>query len=329
MTCDLNLSEDERQVLAAATSMLEAHYPVARKRNRNLDSLTEIAGFGLLGLALADENEKSAFSVVEEALLHVLLGRHLVSTRALAASLAARLAAAVGRRELAAEIVNGDAEACVALPSSDSILLLERGAARLALIFGDSEITLVDIDGLELPAVDALGHGAPLQRAAASRLSTIARSTDEILLATADLLISAQMLGIAEAACELAVEYAKVRQQFGQPIGGFQAIKHHCANMAVAAEIASAQLDFAAITLRDGREEAAFQVAALRHLAQDAAFFNARTALQVHGGIGFSAEADVHHYLKHAHLLSRLGHFADILAMTAPLEPHLKLQEGN
>lgn len=328
MACDLNLSEDERQVLQAAASMLEAHYPLARRRGGGQDELAGIAGFGLFGLALPDGDGDAGYSVVEEALLHVMLGRHVVSTGALAAPLAARLAAAASRRDLADAIVAGETGVCAALPSGDSLLLIERGDASLALVFGDRELTLAELDGVDTEAVAALGHGTPLQRVARGRPSEIARSSDEALLAAADLLVSAQLLGVAEAARDLAVEYAKVRRQFGQPIGGFQAIKHHCADMAVAAEMASAQLDMAALAMRDRASEAAFQIAALRRLAERAAFFNARTAVQVHGGMGFSAEADVHHCLKQAHLLSRLGQGADMLAMPAPLSPHAVLEGG-
>ncbi len=138
----------------------------------------------------------------------------------------------------------------------------------------------------------------------------------------ADLLVSAQLLGMAEAARDLSVDHAQTRHQFGKPIGAFQAIKHHCADMAVDAEMLSAQLDMAAIAVRDGRDDAAFQAAALRRLAPRVALFNTRTAIQVHGGIGFSAEADIHHYLKQAHVLSRLGGPAPMLDLPAALSPH-------
>lgn len=328
MACDLNLSEDQRQILASAEAMLEAHYPLSRRRNGTPDDLGELAAFGLLGLALPDAEGEAGYSVVEEALLHVLLGRHLVSPGALAAALAARLADRAGNRELADRLSAGEVGICAAIPSDETVLLLERGEADHALLFAGRELALLDLTGTSAKQVEALGHGVPLQRIAKTGGSEIARSAEPELLDVADLLISAQLLGVAEAARDLAVEYAKVRQQFGQPIGGFQAIKHHCANMAVGAEMVSAQLDMAAMAVRDGRADASFQVAALRHLAQDTAFFNARTSIQVHGGIGFSAEADVHHYLKQAHLLSRLGGGADLLPMSAPMAPHRALHGG-
>jgi alkylation response protein AidB-like acyl-CoA dehydrogenase len=327
MACDLNLSEDQRQILASAGAMLEASYPVSRRRERKPDNLGELAAFGLFGIALPQDGGEPGYSVVEEALLHVLLGRHVVSAGALAASLAARLASGAGRSDIADGIVAGTTGVCAAIASRGSALLVERGDASLALLFDGRRLTLLDIGGVATQPVESLGHGIPLQRI--GKVREIARSGDDGLADNADLLISAQLLGVAEAARDLTVAYANMRQQFGQPIGGFQAIKHHCADMAVAAEMASAQLDMAAIALRDGRADAPFQVAALRHLAEKAAIFNTRTAVQVHGGIGFSAEADVHHYLKQAHLLSRLGAGADLLAMPAPLAPHAAMNRGD
>jgi alkylation response protein AidB-like acyl-CoA dehydrogenase len=77
--------------------------------------------------------------------------------------------------------------------------------------------------------------------------------------------------------------------------------------MALRSRAALAQTAFAAIAERDGRPDATFQVAAAAIVASDAALLNATMAIRVHGGLGFTAECDVHHYLKRAHLLERLA----------------------
>ena len=122
----------------------------------------------------------------------------------------------------------------------------------------------------------------------------------------------------------LAVTYAQTREQFGRPIGGFQAIKHHCANMALGVEMLDAQLDFAAITLRDGLPDAGFQIAALTRLAPRTALSVARSGIQIGGGMGFSGEGDAHLYLKQAHVLGALIGRPDLLSLTAPMAPHGK-----
>ncbi len=135
------------------------------------------------------------------------------------------------------------------------------------------------------------------------------------------MLTCAQLLGVATAARDLAVDYATTREQFGRPIGSFQAIKHRAADMAIRVEMTSAQLDMAAIAVRDAAPDAGFQVAALARLAPRAALENARAGIQIHGGIGFSAEADAQLYVKQAHLLRQMLAAPDLMAQPAPLAP--------
>ncbi|MGW1840039.1 acyl-CoA dehydrogenase family protein [Streptomyces sp. NPDC002067] len=110
----------------------------------------------------------------------------------------------------------------------------------------------------------------------------------------AALLTAAQQLGSAARTVEKAVAYARVREQFGAPIGAFQAVKHLCAGMLVRAETARAAVYAAAVT------ESEDEAYAAKLLADDAAVRNARDCLQVHGGMGFTWEAEVHLHLKRA-----------------------------
>lgn len=117
-------------------------------------------------------------------------------------------------------------------------------------------------------------------------------------------LTAAYAVGLAGAVCDLAVAYAKEREQFGRPIGGFQAVKHLCAEMAVRVEVARVAAQAAAVHLDDpelGSTERAVSGAKL--LATEAAIANGRAATQVHGGMGFTWEVDVHLYLKRAWVL--------------------------
>ncbi|MEU9165004.1 acyl-CoA dehydrogenase family protein [Streptomyces sp. NPDC048424] len=108
------------------------------------------------------------------------------------------------------------------------------------------------------------------------------------------LLTAALQVGSALRTVELAVRYAGEREQFGQPIGAFQAVKHLCAQMLVRAEVARTAVYAAAVTGDPG------EVAAAKLLADGAAVRAARDCLQVHGGMGFTWEADVHLHLKRA-----------------------------
>lgn len=322
MTCDLNHSEDQRQILDAAQTMLETGFPVPRAFEDDHGRIGEIAEFGGFALALDENLGGAGFSVVEEALLHVRLGRHLVSTRALATPLAARVAGQTDQADLAGRIAAGETSVCAAIPARDELRLADAQAADLALVFSDRRLELVTLEGLAPTPQTGLGHGLRLASLPAAEPARLAASDNTALADTADLLVSAQLLGVAEATRDLAVSYAGVRRQFGKPIGAFQAIKHHCANMAIGAEMLSAQIDMAAIALRDGRDDATFQIAAARMLAARIALDNVRLCVQIHGGIGFSAEAAPHLYLKQAHLLRLLGAGADLLEQASPMAPH-------
>jgi alkylation response protein AidB-like acyl-CoA dehydrogenase len=115
----------------------------------------------------------------------------------------------------------------------------------------------------------------------------------------AALLTAAEQLGTATRACELAVQHARTREQFGQPIGAFQAVKHLCAELLVRVEVARTAVYAAAVTADPA------DIAAARLLADEAAVRGARDCLQVHGGMGFTWEAEVHLLLKRAWVRTR------------------------
>ncbi|MFF7545235.1 acyl-CoA dehydrogenase family protein [Streptomyces canus] len=137
------------------------------------------------------------------------------------------------------------------------------------------------------PAPNPSPSGLPLARAP--------RFADPVAV----LLTAAEQLGTATRVCELAVQHAGAREQFGQPIGAFQAVKHLCAQMLVRAETARAAVYAAAVTGDP------VDVAAARLLADEAAERGARDCLQVHGGMGFTWECEVQLHLKRAWMRAR------------------------
>jgi alkylation response protein AidB-like acyl-CoA dehydrogenase len=112
-----------------------------------------------------------------------------------------------------------------------------------------------------------------------------------------------QAVGGAARALEMAVEYAKVRQQFGQPIGRFQAIKHMCADMLVRHETTRSGAWYAAWAVGTGAPDAPAAAAMAKALCTEAFRFVTGEAIQVHGGIGFTWEHDLHLYFKRAKAL--------------------------
>jgi alkylation response protein AidB-like acyl-CoA dehydrogenase len=117
-------------------------------------------------------------------------------------------------------------------------------------------------------------------------------------------LVSGLLLGVSEAATDLAVAYAKERVQFGKPIGAFQAVKHILADMFTRTEVARGAVYAAGVTLDDpgvGSVERA--VASAKLTAAEAAVGNGKSCIQVHGGMGYTWEVDAHLYFKRAHAL--------------------------
>jgi alkylation response protein AidB-like acyl-CoA dehydrogenase len=123
-------------------------------------------------------------------------------------------------------------------------------------------------------------------------------SDDPLLLNLGALMSAAQLVGLADAMLAQAVEYAKIRTQFGQPIGAFQGIKHQLASCAVAIEFAKPVVWRAAQALQDGVESAAVHISHAKVAATDAAMLTSETAIQVHGAMGYTYEVDLHFWMK-------------------------------
>jgi alkylation response protein AidB-like acyl-CoA dehydrogenase len=113
---------------------------------------------------------------------------------------------------------------------------------------------------------------------------------------------SAELLGGAARVLEMASEYAKVRVQFGKPIGSFQAVKHRCADMVVDVEGMRSSTWYGAWCLAAGDPDASLAASAAKVWCGDAAKRVMASGLQVHGGIGFTWEHDLHLYLKRSQL---------------------------
>ena len=182
---------------------------------------------------------------------------------------------------------------------------------------GLDALVVVDDDGVATVAMAALGEPAPLDwpldpLTPVHRVAAVPageRVGDTALARTwrreGALLTAAYQVGMAQACVERATAYGLERQQFGRPVGSFQAVKHLLADMAVQAEVARAAVDAAACILDDPvTGDADRAVRGAKVLAGEAALTNAKGSLQVHGGMGFTWEVDVHLYLKRAWVLN-------------------------
>jgi alkylation response protein AidB-like acyl-CoA dehydrogenase len=166
-----------------------------------------------------------------------------------------------------------------------------KGLARVQLPTVDRTRRLAELrfEGVRVPARARLGAeggaGPALERA----------------LALGSVALAGELVGVAQRSLDLAVAYAKERVQFGRPIGSFQAIKHKCADMLVKLEAARSAVYWAAcVAAEPAAEGLPLAASAAKAAASDAAFFCAGSALQIFGGVGFTAEYEIQLYFKRA-----------------------------
>jgi alkylation response protein AidB-like acyl-CoA dehydrogenase len=253
-------------------------------------SLEEI---GIFGITTPESQGGSGLGAVEEALIAMTLGRCLAAPAVLA-TMGAAHAVPVGGVELKARRI------AAGYRRGDRVVAVENAGSEFVLV-RDADRTAVYAKGSRVARpVDAKLWLAALQEYGSLEL---AAQFDAAGLLHLRLIDAAALSGIAQAALDMGVAYAGIREQFGRPIGTFQAVKHHCANMAIAASCARDQTAFAAVAVDDRRDDAAMQVESALLVAGRAALDNAGKNIQIHGGIGFSDEADPHLLLKRAQLL--------------------------
>ena len=256
-------------------------------------SLEEI---GVFGIGLSEELGGSGLGAVEEALIVMSLGCRLASPGVLATIGAAHVPLSGG-----ATAPRGMSRAAAAYWHNDRIIIVQEPEAAVVLLRDLGGATLHDRSSCLSKPVDDRLWLAQLHEAA--EMGEPLARLDGSQHARLRLIDAAALAGIAAAALDMTVAYAQIREQFGRPIGSFQAVKHHCANMAIAARCARDQATFAAVALDEGRVDAQLQVECAFLVAGSAALENAKLAIQIHGGMGFSDEADPHLLLKRARLL--------------------------
>lgn len=301
-------SDDQRSLIAAFDRPIQEVLPLGRLHERfheSQETWQSLADLGLFGINAAEEQGGAGLGCAELVLLAERLGRQLAAPSVFATLAAAQagLAEPAVRRMLAGEIRTGAAQLA--------------GMEALMIDCADKNTTFVlirDEDGASIAPRDALSHVVPTEDvhwavdlARAKAVTGAGQRLREDALTRLRLIDAAALCGVAGAARDMSVSYAKIREQFGRPIGSFQAVKHCCADMEMAAVAARDLLTFSAVAVDQRREDAAFHVETALLLAMDAALRNTRANIQIHGGIGFSDEADPHLLLKRAHVYTALA----------------------
>ena len=324
---DLLPSPEQNEIIDSSAAFLGSRAPVARTRelfeSGHLPAIDAAAWdgaaeLGWFGLGLPEAFGGVGCGLADEALLFREIGRAGAPGPFLSTVLAARVAAFAGRTELADAIVGGRAVG-LAVPSNDSsfgpdgsvhgpILLLDADpeeADSLVLVLTPLVAALVECTALQdVTEVPCLDPASRLHRATGvgAAPSVVVASSVDPIERRGQVLAAAVLTGITEWARNTASEHAVNRVQFDKPIGVNQAIKHPCADMAVQAQLAYAQVLFAALATDEARPDAEFHALTALLTAAGAAETATGATVQVLGGMGFTHEHDVHLYLKRAEI---------------------------
>ena len=297
---DFQLDDDDLAIQEGMRSLCTGRFPLDKIREGELTPTVilrwnELAEMGLFSLGTADGlvRRQSALAFEE-------LGRALVPGPVVDTAIAAAVADDAASGELiVVHAWPSEPLTIIEFPAElGALLMIDDDQVRLArqpqLVLDEIErpldaLTPVSVLRGELPAGEVVGDAA---------MATQMRRDGMLLTA-------AQQVGLAAGATALATEYAKGREQFGKPIGAFQAVKHMLAEMLVKAEVAKIAVHAAACALdgvSDQDPDEAVRMAKM--LAGEAALFCGKTGIQVHGGMGFTWEVDAQRFWKRAAVLA-------------------------
>jgi 3-oxochol-4-en-24-oyl-CoA dehydrogenase len=318
------ISEEHRALAQSVAGFLANHQSRAAARSlltaetEELPAFwTELGGLGLLGLHVPEELGGSGYGLLETLVVAEQMGRYLAPGPFVPTVITSAVLAAAGPDDLQKRLLPGLADGSVigAAALGGEVTYADGAATGQAgvVISGHlADVLLVpagdDVLVVEKPAggvhADVPANLDQSRRAAWVRLdaapATVLPGVRGLLTDVARAVFAAEAAGVAAETTEQAAEYAKIRQQFGRPIATFQAVKHHCANMLVAAELATAAAWDAGRAGLAGGDQLGYTAAIAAVLAGSAAVGDANLNIQVHGGIGFTWEHDAHLYLRRA-----------------------------
>jgi alkylation response protein AidB-like acyl-CoA dehydrogenase len=299
---DFDLTEDQREIKGVAHELLAARSPWARVREAAESGAydaalwKEIVELGWPGIAVGEADGGQGLGAVELAVLLEELGYACASTPLLSTAVAAAVIGAGGsdaqRERWLPGLIAGELTAAIGSPE---LVIDGAGADVLVLIDGDEARLVAAPQCTPMVTIDLTRRFATVTAAASE-----GEALRDDVPARVHAAIAAEVVGVCQRALDMTVAYVSQRKQFGVPVGSFQAVSHRCAEMLLHTESARSTAYYAAWAADadpDRIEEAAA-------LAAAAAATGGREvtagAIQAHGGIGFTWEADVHWLYKRA-----------------------------
>jgi alkylation response protein AidB-like acyl-CoA dehydrogenase len=344
---DFGFSDDQREIQRTARELLAERAKPERVREHAEVGTTDRALWGELselgwpGIAISEQYGGQGLGQIELSILCEELGRVLAPVPFLGSVLAATVIEQDGSPEQRERWLGG-------LASGDTIGALGSavdGTAELVIGGAEADVfVLIGPDGsgrllsnteVEVTTVAAIDPTRSAARVKFDPVENVGEALGEGAcagLGRALVSVSSELVGVCERALEMTVEYVKDRRQFGVPVGSFQAVSHRCAQMLLDTEQARSTAASAAWTAdagEGGTSSLAEAAAMAKAAASDAGREVTAAAIQMHGGIGFTWEADVHWLYKRAQLDAALlggarrhrARLAEILAQRATAAP--------
>lgn len=294
-----SFTDDQRLFADGLRDLLDNECPASLVRHtwetgsgHSPELWTKLGDMGVLGLLVPEEHGGMGGDLVDAVLLFQELGRAAVPGPVLEHMAVAAPLLAPTRPG----VVDGSTIATVSIDSSPYV-----AHAHVADMIVTREGSLSDFSSTDVDGIDGGRRIATVTGGTTEVLEVpVERSFDTMAVATA-----AYMIGLGERMIDIAAEYARQREQFGKPIGSFQAVKHLMSDALLKVEFAKAPTYRAAWSLANGEPTASRDVSMAKALASEASYRASRGSMQVHGGIGYTWEADLQLYMKKAWALSR------------------------
>jgi alkylation response protein AidB-like acyl-CoA dehydrogenase len=330
---DFGFNDEQQEIQRTAREFLAARFTPEKVRelaeSRTYDDAlwSEICELGWPGIAIDEEHGGQGLGMLELVILCEQLGYACAPTPFLSNAATGLVIDSVGgdeqRERWLAGIASGEARGAAAFTAEESPIVPEaEGAGVLALPEADG-IRLVEAADAEIEPLELIDVTRAYARVTASGGESMpgdaAAGVDRVAVA-----VAAELTGVAQRAMEMAVSYAKEREQFGRPIGAYQAVSHRCARMLLDTEEARSLTYYAGWAADAEPESLPLAAAMAKARASDAAWEVTASALQVLGGIGFTWEHDLHFLLKRARATGRLwgtsGQYRERIADLVGLE---------
>jgi alkylation response protein AidB-like acyl-CoA dehydrogenase len=303
---NFDFTDDQRAIKETARDLLAKRFKLERLRelaeskNYADDAWAEVSELGWPGIFIAEENGGQGLGVLELVILLEELGYVLAPLPFLSNAAAGLILQDAGATDRLAGVASGEQRGTVGVVKDGRAALVPDAAeADFIVLLDGTEATLVERADAQVEAIDAID---PTRRYASvtadgggESLGDVSRGRDLIALATA-----AELVGISQRVLGMAIEYAKDRKQFDRPIGAYQAVSHACAEMFKQVEGARSLVYYAGWAADAAPDEFSLAASMAKAYASDAGWNVSASALQVHGGIGFTWEHDLHWFLKRA-----------------------------